>query len=43
MSIQIRDAGIAVRECMIEPSQIDGDEAKLLQVFLNIIRTLSNQ
>ena len=39
MSIQIRDAGITVRR-MYDPSlpQVDGDEAKLLQVFLNIIK-----
>ncbi len=39
MNIQIRDAGITVRR-MYDPSlpQIDGDEAKLLQVFLNIIK-----
>jgi two-component system nitrogen regulation sensor histidine kinase GlnL len=39
MSIQIRDAGSTVRR-MYDPSlpQIDGDEAKLLQVFLNIIK-----
>lgn len=39
MSIQIQKAEITVRR-MYDPSlpQIDGDEAKLLQVFLNIIK-----